>query len=78
MGKKKFLKKIDKSLAVFIGSEDEQFIPEEVIAYVQHCKNQRLIAEIVPGSKHLSIILDASRLFAGALKTWGFTGDERN
>ncbi len=57
------LQKINKPVGLFIGAQDEQFIPEKVIAYKDliHAPVQ---AQIVENAAHLSILLDAPALIA--------------
>jgi len=55
--------KIQTSTAIFIGSDDEQFIPEKVIDFATLIKAP-VKTILVDGAKHLSILLDAPRLIA--------------
>jgi len=61
------LKKIDKPVGIFIGSNDEQFIPEKVIAY-KKLINAPVHTEIVEDAAHLSILIQAPKLIADYIK----------
>ncbi len=61
------IQKIDKPVGLFIGSNDEQFLPEAVIAYKKMI-NAPVVAEIVENAAHLSLLLDAPQLIAGYIK----------
>jgi len=52
--------------AIYIGENDEQFIPEKIVAY----KKEYSIAEIIPNAKHLSILLYAPELIAKTIWRW--------
>ncbi len=58
---------LDKPCALFIGSDDEQFDPEKVVAFADYNKNDRVSAMILPGLKHLSILVDAPKLIANSI-----------
>lgn len=55
--------KVNKPTAIYIGSDDEQFVPEKVISYkgsiLAPCQ-----AKVVEGAKHLSILAQAPQLIA--------------
>lgn len=57
---------LDKPFAIFVGGQDELFLPEEVVKYASYSE-QSSISEIVPQAKHLSIIADAPALCARAV-----------
>jgi acylglycerol lipase len=61
------MQKIDKPVGIFIGNNDEQFLPEKVIAY-KDLIHASVHAEIVENAGHLSILLEAPRLIAAYLK----------
>jgi len=63
---KKLFDCINKPLAIYVGANDEQFIPEQILA----CKNytQAIVdAKIIPDLGHLSILLQAPKLIANYL-----------
>lgn len=60
------LKKLDKPVALFIGEDDEQFLPEKIIAY-KDLMTCSVHAEIIKNAGHLSILLQAPQLIAQAL-----------
>jgi alpha-beta hydrolase superfamily lysophospholipase len=57
------LKKIDKPVGIFIGKNDEQFLPEKVIAY-KNLINAPVQTEIIENTAHLSILLQAPKLIS--------------
>ncbi len=57
------LKKIDKPTAIFVGDHDEQFISEKVISYKDFI-DAPVQAQIIKGSGHLSILLQAPELIS--------------
>jgi acylglycerol lipase len=57
------LQKIDKPVGVFIGAQDEQFVPEKVIAYADLI-SAPVKTKIVENAAHLSILLKAPQLIA--------------
>lgn len=57
------LKKIDKPVEIYIGENDEQFLPEKIIAY-KNLINTPVHAEIVDNATHLSILLNAPKLIS--------------
>ncbi len=59
--------KIDKPTAIFIGSDDEQFIASNILSYVS-LMNVPVQAQMIDGAKHLSILLEAPTLIAEYLK----------
>ena len=61
------IKKIDKPVGLYIGQEDEQFIPEKVIAYKEFM-NVSVDAKIIENVGHLSILLNAPELIAACIK----------
>lgn len=58
---------LDKPCTLFIGSDDEQFDPEKIVAFADYNKNDRVSTVILPGLKHLSILLDAPTLIADSI-----------
>lgn len=58
---------INKPLAIYIGANDEQFIPEQVVAY-QNGTQAQVDACIIPNTGHLSILLQAPKLIAKFIK----------
>ena len=57
--------------ALFVGDQDEQFIPEKVIAfgdYLSPSAKTHSYAQLIAGASHLSIILEAPHLLAQALE----------
>jgi alpha-beta hydrolase superfamily lysophospholipase len=58
---------LDKPFALFIGSDDEQFIPSAVTAYAALSK-QPSVATVVPEATHLSIVQMAPKLIADAVE----------
>jgi hypothetical protein len=57
------MKKVDKPVVLAIGQQDEQFIPEKVIAYKQHIMSS-VYSEIVNDAGHISILVKAPALIA--------------
>jgi pimeloyl-ACP methyl ester carboxylesterase len=57
------LKEIDKPVGIFIGKNDEQFVPEKVIAYKDFI-TAPVQTEIIEDRAHLSILLEAPKLIA--------------
>ncbi len=65
--------KLCKPCVVFVGRDDEQFIPEKVIASARsmtQCR-EKLIAEIIPDTKHLSILCEGHELLKRAVDAVG-------
>ncbi len=63
--------KLDKPVIMFIGDQDEQFVAEKVMAYADANPKNLVTGQIVPGAKHLSILLQSSDLIAQAIKAEG-------
>lgn len=63
---------LKRPFALFIGEEDELFLPDNVIQYKHYAKQvyDQSIAAIIPKETHISIIYDAPRLFADAVNQW--------
>jgi len=61
-------KSITKPLGVFVGSLDEQFLPQAIIDYAKLCTNQKVMTEILPDVKHISILAHAAQASARALE----------
>lgn len=59
---------INKPTALFIGAEDEQFVPEKVIAYTSQI-NASVTTHRVERVGHLSILLEAPKLIAEYIKS---------
>ena len=57
------LQKINKPVGFFIGDQDEQFIPEKVIAY-KNLIHAPVETQIVNNAAHLSILVKAPKLIA--------------
>jgi alpha-beta hydrolase superfamily lysophospholipase len=57
-------KSIDRPFGLWIGSDDELFLPEKVIAFGNSAKLKRngSVADIIPGAKHLSVLLNAHKI----------------
>ena len=55
--------KIKTPTAIFIGSDDEQFISSKVLSYSQLIKAP-VQTKLIDGAKHLSILLDTPQLIA--------------
>jgi acylglycerol lipase len=57
---------LKKPFGLYIGQEDEQFIPEKIVEYKNLALdvNDNSIAKIVPNAQHLSILLEAPKLIA--------------
>jgi alpha-beta hydrolase superfamily lysophospholipase len=61
---------LDKPFALYNGDQDEMFYPEKVIAYKElasKVKNQSY-AELLPGEKHISILVNSAELIAHGIK----------
>lgn len=58
---------IGKSCVLYIGHDDEQFNPTNVIAFANYNKKNMIKTNIVPGLKHLSILLSAPKLIAKSI-----------
>lgn len=60
---------LKKPFALYIGDQDEQLIPEKIMPYKEYAKNvaNTSIARIVPGAKHMSILVEAPALILNAL-----------
>lgn len=58
---------LDKPCALYIGSDDEQFDSEKVVAFADYNKNGMVLSTIIPGLKHLSILVDAPKLIADSI-----------
>jgi acylglycerol lipase len=56
-------KSVDKPFGLWIGSDDELFLPEKVIAFGNSARLLRTgsVADIIPGAKHLSILVNAHK-----------------
>lgn len=55
---------ITKPTGIFIGENDEQFIPEKVVCYGEKLATNQVTIEIVKNANHLSILLEAPTLVA--------------
>jgi acylglycerol lipase len=57
---------LDTPFMLFAGKDDEQFIPEKIVAYHDYAKlvKDRSVSQIVPGATHLSIVVRAPELIA--------------
>lgn len=62
----KLFDQLNKPCAIYIGENDEQFLPEKIMAF----KKENTIAEIVPNAKHLSILLQTPELIAQTIWRW--------
>jgi acylglycerol lipase len=63
--------KLKKPCALFVGSRDEQFIPEKLVGFNQHLSEEvksKSSAQLVFDASHLSIVLQAPEFLAQALK----------
>jgi acylglycerol lipase len=58
------LASLDRPFGLWIGSKDEVFVPDKVLAYAQHASKviDRSQVEIVPGQSHLGILDNAAAL----------------
>jgi acylglycerol lipase len=61
---------LNKPFALYIGEEDEQFIPQAVVAYKNYALQveTQSYAHIIPRVKHISLLLHAPDLIAQATK----------
>lgn len=59
---------LDKPCSLYIGADDEQFIPEKVVAFAQFNKKDLITTQIIPHVKHLSILVDAAHLIHKAIE----------
>ena len=70
MDPKKLFSQLNKPFGLYIGDHDEQFLPEQVIAYAEFAnkvRNQSSVS-IIEKAKHLSILLDTPELIAATLR----------
>jgi acylglycerol lipase len=65
------LTKIKKPVAIFIGNQDEQFIPQNVLGYSKLI-SASIITELIPDLGHLSILLKVPELTAQVLNNKEF------
>lgn len=71
---KTIFENLTKPCALFIGANDEQFLPDEVSKYVDfmtHFKDESF-AEIVTGVKHLSILCTGHEMIGQAIEQFNF------
>lgn len=61
------LPKLKKPTSIYIGAQDEQFIPEAVIAYKNLIPAPAHV-KIIPGAMHISILVNAPTLIAKSLQ----------
>jgi len=61
------LKKLNKPVGIYIGKDDEQFLPEKVIAYKDYIPAPTT-TEIIENCGHLSILVKAPELIASFIK----------
>lgn len=64
-------KKINKPFGLFVGSNDELFIPEKIISFSDLASKEikeRSLVRIIEGKKHLSILIDAGELIIDAIE----------
>ena len=61
------LRCITKPTGIFIGENDEQFIPEKVVLYGEKLATNQVTTEIVKNANHLSILLEAPNLVANCI-----------
>lgn len=56
-------------IAIYIGSDDEQFLPKKIIEYKKYATqvSKTSIAKIVPNLKHLSILIESASLINGGV-----------
>jgi len=57
--------KINKPFGIFVGNNDELFIPENIIRYAEYSSEEirsRSISRIIESENHLSILIDADKL----------------
>ena len=52
---------LDRPFGLWIGAEDELFLPDKVLAFADFARSVRAASEagLIPGSKHLSILVQA-------------------
>ena len=65
--------KIDKRFGLFIGEQDDLFVPEKVIRYADYAAPEikaGSFSTMVPGEKHLSILLAADDLIGKSILKW--------
>lgn len=67
---KNLFENLEKPFAIFASELDEQFIPEKTVKYLDLAKKvqDKSTAEIVPGAKHISILLEAPELINKAIR----------
>ena len=67
---KPIFKKLDRPFLLMIGRNDEQFIPEQVVAFKELASQvyQNSSAQIIPNATHLSIVLDSVNLISEFIK----------
>jgi alpha-beta hydrolase superfamily lysophospholipase len=61
---------LNKPFGLFVGSEDEQFLPQETIAHAKYAEQLQTssVAEIIDGATHLSAIIAAPAYFNKAIE----------
>jgi hypothetical protein len=65
--------KIDKRFGLFIGANDDLFVPEKVIGYARHAGSAiqtKSVYKIVENENHLSILLLADDLIGKTITDW--------
>lgn len=70
---KEVFAQLTKPCALFIGANDEQFLPSEVANHINSMKHykEQSFAEVVPNVKHLSILCTDHKLIGQAIKQLG-------
>jgi acylglycerol lipase len=66
-------RKIDKRFGLFIGADDDLFVPEKVIRYADYADSAlqaKSVSRIIPNENHLSILLVADELIGKTIRDW--------
>jgi acylglycerol lipase len=66
-------RKIDKRFGLFIGSNDDLFVPENVIRFADYADSAlriKSVSKILPDENHLSILLTADELIGKTIRDW--------
>jgi acylglycerol lipase len=66
-------KKMDKRFALFIGGNDDLFVPGKVIAYAGYADSalqKKSVSKIIENENHLSILLRADELIGKTIADW--------
>ena len=66
-------KKIDKPFGLFIGANDDLFVPEKVIKYATYAEGtiqKKSVSQIIEKENHLSILLIADEWIGKTILSW--------